>query len=82
MNTPILSSFRDEDGKIQNGINHTAFLNQKMMPDVYFCFILKTLIDDFGSTLEKATQGKINKEQFEATLLDNLRDMLPEKTKI
>lgn len=85
MEKVIIQSIRDENGKIQNFFNHMEFIEEMnradMMPDVYFTFILKTLIDDFGEFLIKATQGKINKEQFEANLITNLTEMIPSKTK-
>lgn len=86
MKNVIIQSVRDENGCIYNGIDHTEFQKEQkrggMMPDVYFCFILKSLIDDFGSFLVKATNGKINKEQFEANLITNLVDMIPDSTRV
>jgi len=81
----LLQTIRDEDGRIQNVINHKELLiensGNSVMLDVYFCFILKTLIDDFGEFLTTATKNKINKEQFEATIINNLIQMIPDKTR-
>lgn len=86
MNNIIIQVLRDEKGRISNSINHEEFIQEmnisNRMPDIYFAFIIKSLIDDFGSSLTKATKGKINKEQFEAQFLDNLKTMMPEKTRI
>ncbi len=85
MKKMIIMSMREEDGGIFNGMDHTEFIKEQerggMMPDIYFCFILKSLIDDFGEYLVKATDGKVNKEQFEANLITNLIDMIPDKTR-
>jgi hypothetical protein len=81
----LLQTIRDEDGKIQNIINHKELLMENngisVMPDVYLCFLLKTIIDDFGEFLTTATKNKINKEQFEATIISNLIQMIPDKTR-
>lgn len=81
----IIASIRDKDGKIQNIIDHAQFIEEKerttMMPDVYFCFIIKALIDDFGVALVRGTNGQVNQEQFEAQLIENLQDMLSTKTR-
>ena len=83
MSNIILQSERDEDGKIQNSISYTEFAKEMerigVMPDLYFCFIIKTLIDDFGNSLVKI--NKINKEQFEAQFMENLRDFLGQNTR-
>ena len=85
MNRLIWQISSDENGLIQNHMDPAMFLQKNnktdMMPDVFFAFLLKTMIDDFGNHLSLATQNRINKEQFEAALLDNLADMIPSQTR-
>ncbi len=84
MDNIIWKSIRDEDGRIQNIMGHEEFIKATektgTMPDVYFCFLIKTMIDDFGDVLTKVAQT--NKEQFEAKFMENLNEMLAQKTKV
>ena len=51
------------------------------MPDEYLGFLIKTMIDDYGNFLVNYTNGKVNKEQFEAQFMENLNNMLSMKTR-
>lgn len=89
MENILLQTVRDDsDGSIKNRINYPEFIkemqrtNNETLPDLYLCFIIKTLIDDFGNTLAKIPGCKINKEQFEAMFMENLNEYLGVKTKI
>ena len=77
----ILGTHVDKNGKIQNIIDHAEIINQtpNKDPDVYFAFLIKTLIDDFGLTLNQA--AGISQEQFEARFIENLIDMMGQKTR-
>ncbi len=83
-NNLIIGATINENGHIQNMINFPLFLNplaqdkEQPHPEVYFSFVLKTLIDNFGDQIYKKFSEK---EQFEARLISNLTKMLAEKTK-
>lgn len=81
MNKILLQTIVDEDGKIQNNVNYLEILNQDShnTPDVYFCFLLKTLIDDFSATISEVT--KASKKEIEDNFIQNLKLMLGEKTR-
>jgi hypothetical protein len=86
MNTLLLQTVRDESGHTLNSFNWPEFVKTEiqngMLPDVYFAFLVKTMVDDFGSFLSHATKGAANKEQFEAQFLVNLSDFLLKKTRV
>lgn len=79
----------DGEGSVQN---HFSLLdiwmasekvrqnNPQMAIDVYFTFLIKTLIDDFGTYLALFTKKEINKEQFEAGVIDNLIKLITVNT--
>ena len=81
----LLATLVGEDGGLNNVFNQPLFLKHheklKLMPDVYLVFVLKTIIDDYGDFLVKTTNGKLNKEQFEAQFVANLTEMLSKKTR-
>lgn len=74
------------DGMVMNTLNHPRILAQaeklNTQPDGYFCFLIKTLVDDYGDFLVKITGGKTNKEQFEAIFIQNLSEFLSEPTRL
>lgn len=82
----ILVSTRDEQGRIRNIIDYSLFVEHMniygMNPDVYMSFILKTILDDFGTVITEGTQGKVNQEQLETVIIENLKGMLSDKTRL
>lgn len=85
----LISTIIDDNGRISNLINYPKIgevvlgnIEQFQGPDIYFAFLIKTMIDDFGDVLVKITNGKVNKEQFEAQFLEDLKWLLAQKTKL
>lgn len=83
----IINSLRDENGNIRNLINYPLFFKNmetgaaSSYPDVYLAFILKTIIDDFGSALSPAyPDPEKRKKDFESALLKNLEFFLSQNT--
>jgi hypothetical protein len=82
----IVKKFKD--GKTQNWINIPLIykLQNKedttTWADVQLAYYLKTIIDDFGVILVNNSNNTVNKEQFEAALMQNLNDLLSQKTKV
>lgn len=85
----LISTIIDNNGRISNLINYPKIgevvlgnLDQIKSPDIYFAFLIKTMVDDFGETLVNITNGKVNKEQFEAQFIEDLKWFLAQKTKL
>lgn len=81
---PLFSCFKEKGGFIQNDFDwkfiYESFLESdpKLYDgvDVYFCFLIKTLISDFGLMLTHALKNPDIKKEFEAKIIENLKDML------
>lgn len=85
----LISTIIDDKGRISNLINYPKIgevvlgnLDQIKSPDIYFALLIKTMVDDFGETLVNITNGKVNKEQFEAQFIEDLQWFLLQKTKL
>ena len=81
MGKGLITTTVDENSHIQNYINLEDIVkNGAGVPaDCYFCFLIKTLVDYFGLTLNKASG--VNQEQFESMFMENLKEMLGQETR-
>ncbi len=77
---PLFTIYNGSKGNIQNQIfclNIAEALNRTELPiDVWFCFAMKTLIQDFGHVLQAFSKEPFNMEQYEAAFLENLEKMI------
>lgn len=85
----LISTIINDNGRVSNLINYPKIgevvlsnIEHFQGPDIYFAFLIKTMIDDFGDVLVKVTNGKVNKEQFEAQFIEDLKWFLAQKTKL
>ena len=77
----IIGSTIDEEGVIHNIFDFQEMINKSKYNNIgmFFCFAIKTLVDDFGKEMEEKTG--LNQEQFEAMFMESLGKLLGQNTR-
>ena len=77
----IIGSTINEDGVIYNILDFQEMVDKSKYDNIgmFFCFAIKTLIDDFGKEMEEKTG--LNQEQFEAMFMESLGQLLAQNTR-